>query len=114
MLRRREKSPEGCGDGLSKNENGFAVNRAVVDLSECLNRIVQGKASDDGSGLERARFEARRELLQDGRAGHDIEAARVYAEQAESAVVEIEQVEADSAIPYRGDVDLAAELAEGA
>jgi hypothetical protein len=65
MRLREEKSPESeLQSRFSKNENGFAVKRAVVHLSECLNRIAQSETHYDGNGLEGARFEAWRELLQ--------------------------------------------------
>jgi hypothetical protein len=52
MRWREEKSPESqLQSRFSKNENGFAVKRAVVHLSKCLNRIAQSETLYDAAKI---------------------------------------------------------------
>ncbi len=88
------------------------MQRAVVHLDESLDGISQREAFYDGGRFECARFEARRELVEDSRAGHGVIGARVHAEEAEAPVIKIEQIETDAAIADGSNVHLAAELAE--
>jgi hypothetical protein len=64
-----------------KSEDGFSMQRAVVHLGESLDGISQREAFYDGDRFKCARFEARRELFEDSRAGHGVIGARVHAEE---------------------------------